>query len=281
VDESARGTSGGVLQSGSLLPRSSSVNLPNLSLVTVHFVHCSGDGGEKDYYQDLGRPKGRQADDIRRPIALGAQIPSGRQSQTTRPRRTSSRRSRRRTTSFRIQKSARSFGPFRLLRRQSRSRLALRRRAGAAGGGSGHPDLISRLWPGIRLAALPAAADRAFRDIFADLFAAVRAEPAQPSPRERCQRRQGHRDASGLGAFEEAFTGLTTNMQRVNRSEQCSRCQGAGRHRRPRRPMARHAKATGQVMRTGGRAPVFSGVSRLRRHPGVVESRAAFVRQKA
>ena len=52
-------------------------------------------------------------------------------------------------------------------------------------------------------------------------------------------------------SFEEAFTGLTTNIT-VNRSEQCSRCQGAGDTGGP-VVQCPTCKGTGQVMRTGGR----------------------------
>ena len=52
-------------------------------------------------------------------------------------------------------------------------------------------------------------------------------------------------------SFEEAFTGLTTNIT-VNRSEQCSRCQGAGDTGGP-VVQCTTCKGTGQVMKTGGR----------------------------
>ena len=52
-------------------------------------------------------------------------------------------------------------------------------------------------------------------------------------------------------SFEEAFTGLTTNIT-VNRSEQCSRCQGAGDTGGP-VVTCPTCKGTGQVTRTGGR----------------------------
>jgi molecular chaperone DnaJ len=57
-------------------------------------------------------------------------------------------------------------------------------------------------------------------------------------------------------SFEEAFTGLTRNLT-VNRSEQCSRCQGAGDTGGP-VVQCSTCKGTGQVMRTGGRLQ-FSG----------------------
>ena len=69
-----------------------------------------------------------------------------------------------------------------------------------------------------------------FRDIFSDLFggsgasSSARREPEIPRP----QPQKGKDIEIPLGlSFEESFTGLTTNIT-VNRSEQCSRCQGAG-----------------------------------------------------
>ena len=52
-------------------------------------------------------------------------------------------------------------------------------------------------------------------------------------------------------SFEEAFKGLTTNIT-VNRSEQCSRCNGAGDTGGP-VVQCSTCKGTGQVMRSGGR----------------------------
>lgn len=89
-----------------------------------------------------------------------------------------------------------------------------------------------------------------FRDIFSDLFGgggrASEPEPPRPLPKKG-------RDIEiplALG-FEEAFTGLTTNIT-VNRSEQCSRCQGAGDTGGP-VVQCPTCKGSGQVMRTGGR----------------------------
>ncbi|HEX3100741.1 MAG TPA: DnaJ domain-containing protein, partial [Pyrinomonadaceae bacterium] len=68
-----------------------------------------------------------------------------------------------------------------------------------------------------------------FRDIFSDLFGGgggggARMEPEPPKPMPK----KGRDIEIPLAlSFEEAFTGLTTNIT-VNRSEQCSRCQGAG-----------------------------------------------------
>ncbi len=88
-----------------------------------------------------------------------------------------------------------------------------------------------------------------FRDIFSDLFgggAKGQPEPPRPLPKK------GRDIEIPLAlSFEEAFTGLTTNIT-VNRSEQCSRCQGAGDTGGP-VVVCSTCKGTGQVMRTGGR----------------------------
>jgi molecular chaperone DnaJ len=91
-----------------------------------------------------------------------------------------------------------------------------------------------------------------FRDIFSDLFgggsSGVRAEPEPPRPLPK----RGRDIEIPLAlSFEEAFTGLTTNIT-VNRSEQCSRCQGAGDTGGP-VVTCSTCSGTGHVMRTGGR----------------------------
>jgi molecular chaperone DnaJ len=93
-----------------------------------------------------------------------------------------------------------------------------------------------------------------FRDIFSDLFggsgsgAGTRSQPEPP----RAMPKRGRDIEMPLAlSFEEAFKGLTTNIT-VNRSEQCSRCQGAGDTGGPVVPCTT-CKGTGQVLRTGGR----------------------------
>src|SRR5687768_13694658 len=91
-----------------------------------------------------------------------------------------------------------------------------------------------------------------FRDIFSDLFggggASAKAEPEPPRPLPK----RGRDIEMPLAmSFEEAFTGLTRNLT-VNRSEQCSRCQGAGDTGGP-VVQCTTCKGMGQVMRTGGR----------------------------
>ncbi|MCA1608114.1 MAG: DnaJ domain-containing protein, partial [Acidobacteria bacterium] len=100
-----------------------------------------------------------------------------------------------------------------------------------------------------------------FRDIFSDLFGGsggggggtrVTPEPPRPLPKK------GRDIEIPLAmSFEEAFTGLTTNIT-VNRSEQCSRCQGAGDTGGP-VVTCPTCKGTGQVMKTGGRLQFSQG----------------------
>jgi molecular chaperone DnaJ len=86
-----------------------------------------------------------------------------------------------------------------------------------------------------------------FRDIFADLFGGNRgAEPPRPSPRKGADI-----EMPLTLSFEEAVNGLTTNIV-VNRSEQCSRCNGAG-DTGGSIITCPTCKGTGQTMRTGGR----------------------------
>lgn len=89
-----------------------------------------------------------------------------------------------------------------------------------------------------------------FRDIFSDLFGGG-ASRAQPEPPRAVPKRGRDIEIPLALSFDEAFTGLTTNIT-VNRSEQCSRCQGAGDTGGP-VVTCPTCKGTGQVMRTGGR----------------------------
>ena len=87
-----------------------------------------------------------------------------------------------------------------------------------------------------------------FRDIFSDLFGSTKREPEPP----RAMPKKGADIEIPLAlSFEEAVTGLTTNIT-VNRSEQCSRCQGAGDTGGP-VVVCPTCKGTGQVLKTGGR----------------------------
>jgi molecular chaperone DnaJ len=116
--------------------------------------------------------------------------------------------------------------------------------AGAAGQGAAGFD-----FSGFDFSA-NSAGGSSFRDIFSDLFGGgasrTQAEPPRPLPKK------GRDIEIPLAMkFEEAFTGLTTNIT-VERSEQCSRCQGAGDTGGP-VVQCPTCKGAGQVMRTGGR----------------------------
>src|SRR5881628_3618521 len=87
-----------------------------------------------------------------------------------------------------------------------------------------------------------------FRDIFADLFGGGKAEREPPRP----QPQRGADIEMPLSlSFEEAITGLTTNLT-VNRSDQCSRCHGAG-DTGGSVMTCPTCKGSGQVQRAGGR----------------------------
>jgi len=91
-----------------------------------------------------------------------------------------------------------------------------------------------------------------FRDIFSDLFSGGSGErTAQPEPPRPLPKKGRDIEIPLAMSFEEAFTGLATNIT-VNRSEQCTRCQGAGDTGGP-VVQCPTCKGTGQVMRTGGR----------------------------
>ncbi|MBK6586765.1 MAG: molecular chaperone DnaJ [Acidobacteria bacterium] len=93
-----------------------------------------------------------------------------------------------------------------------------------------------------------------FRDIFSDLFGgggAGSGRAAQPEPPRAMPKRGRDIEIPLALSFEESFTGLTTNIT-VNRSEQCSRCQGAGDTGGP-VVTCPTCKGSGQVMKTGGR----------------------------
>jgi molecular chaperone DnaJ len=124
--------------------------------------------------------------------------------------------------------------------------------ANAAAGGAGSPyprgapfDFSGFDWG--TASTSPGGAGTSFRDIFADLFGGkTEREPPRPQP----QRGVDIEMPLSL-TFEEAITGLTTNIT-VNRSEQCSRCNGAGDTGGP-VMLCPSCKGSGQVQRAGGR----------------------------
>jgi molecular chaperone DnaJ len=90
-----------------------------------------------------------------------------------------------------------------------------------------------------------------FRDIFSDLFSGGGTKARAPEPPRPLPKKGRDIEIPLALSFEESFTGLTTNIT-VNRSEQCSRCQGAGDTGGP-VVTCPTCKGTGQVSRTGGR----------------------------
>jgi molecular chaperone DnaJ len=91
-----------------------------------------------------------------------------------------------------------------------------------------------------------------FRDIFSDLFSGGSSRAAREPEVPRAMPKKGADIEMPLGlSFEESVTGLTTNIT-VNRSEQCSRCQGAG-DTGGAIVTCTTCKGTGQVQRQGGR----------------------------
>ncbi|QQS31620.1 MAG: molecular chaperone DnaJ [Acidobacteriota bacterium] len=124
--------------------------------------------------------------------------------------------------------------------------------AGAAGGAAGF-DFSGFSWdPGTSTSS-----GSSFRDIFSDLFGGSGGAKAQPEPPRPLPKRGRDIEMPLALSFEEAFSGLTTNIT-VNRSEQCSRCQGAGDTGGP-VVQCSSCKGTGQVMRTGGRLQFSQG----------------------
>ena len=91
-----------------------------------------------------------------------------------------------------------------------------------------------------------------FRDIFSDLFGGSgNKAPREPEPPRTLPKKGRDIEIPLALSFEESFAGMTTNIT-VNRSEQCSRCQGAGDTGGP-VVTCPTCKGSGQVSRTGGR----------------------------
>jgi molecular chaperone DnaJ len=137
--------------------------------------------------------------------------------------------------------------------------------SGAAGGGAQGFD-----FSGFNFEPGGSGGGSSFRDIFSDLFggsggASAKREPEPP----RAMPKKGADIEIPLAlSFEESVTGLTTNIT-VNRSEQCSRCQGAG-DTGGAIITCPTCKGAGQVQRSGGRlqfsqpCPDCSGTGRRR-----------------
>jgi molecular chaperone DnaJ len=118
----------------------------------------------------------------------------------------------------------------------------------APGAGRGAPfDFTGFDWSSTTTSAGSGGGGSSFRDIFADLFGG---KPEKEPPRPMPKRGDDIEMPLAL-SFEEAFKGLTTNIT-VNRSEQCSRCNGAGDAGGP-LVVCTTCQGTGQVQRAGGR----------------------------
>ena len=119
---------------------------------------------------------------------------------------------------------------------------------GNAGAGRAAPFDFSGFDFGTAAGGAGGAGGSSFRDIFADLFGGGRSEREPPRPMPQ----KGADIEMPLAlSFEDAVTGMTTNIT-VNRSEQCSRCNGAGDTGGA--PVTcPTCKGSGQVQRAGGR----------------------------
>lgn len=119
--------------------------------------------------------------------------------------------------------------------------------AGANTGGAGGFDFSGFTWD---TGQTSSSGGSSFRDIFSDLFGGNRSQSAPEPPRPLPKKGRDIEIPLAL-SFEESVTGLTTNIT-VNRSEQCSRCQGAGDTGGP-VVICTTCKGSGQVQRQGGR----------------------------
>jgi molecular chaperone DnaJ len=122
--------------------------------------------------------------------------------------------------------------------------------AGAsAGAGAGGFDFSGFTWD---TGSTSSGSSSSFRDIFSDLFGGGRAQQQrEPEPPRPLPKKGRDIEIPLALSFEESVTGLTTNIT-VNRSEQCSRCQGAGDTGGP-VVVCTTCSGSGQVQRQGGR----------------------------
>ncbi|HZB44569.1 MAG TPA: molecular chaperone DnaJ [Pyrinomonadaceae bacterium] len=128
------------------------------------------------------------------------------------------------------------------------------RGAAPGGGGAGRSapfDFTGFDWGNTTTSAgTPGGGGSSFRDIFADLFGGGGGKQEKEPPRPMPKRGDDIEMPLAL-SFEESVKGLTTNIT-VNRSEQCSRCNGAGDAGGP-LVLCTTCQGTGQVQRAGGR----------------------------
>ncbi len=122
-----------------------------------------------------------------------------------------------------------------------------------AGAGTGGFDFSGFNWdttPGSSSSAGPGGSS-SFRDIFSDLFGGGGGAQPQPEAPRPLPKKGDDIEIPLALKFEEAVTGLTTNLT-VNRSTQCSRCNGAGDMGGP-VVSCSTCSGSGQVSRQGGR----------------------------
>lgn len=129
--------------------------------------------------------------------------------------------------------------------------------AGGAGRGAGGFDFSGFEWntTGANAGGAGSSSSSSFRDIFSDLFSGGSAGANRSAEQREAPRAQPIRGADIemplTLTFEEAIEGLTANIT-VNRSDQCSRCNGAG-DTGGSPIICPTCKGVGQVQRQGGR----------------------------
>ncbi len=121
---------------------------------------------------------------------------------------------------------------------------------GGGGGGTGGFDFSGFKWENVQTPE-GSGGGGSFSDIFADLFGGGRSSTkTQPEPPRATPKKGGDIEMPLALSFEESVNGYQTNLT-VNRSEQCSRCQGAGDTGGP-VVTCTTCKGTGQLQRVGG-----------------------------
>ncbi|MGI8468379.1 MAG: molecular chaperone DnaJ [Pyrinomonadaceae bacterium] len=93
---------------------------------------------------------------------------------------------------------------------------------GASAGGAGGFD-----FSGFNFEPGGSGGSSSFRDIFSDLFGGSAGARREPEPPRAMPKKGADIEIPLALSFEESVTGLTTNIT-VHRSEQCSKCHGAG-----------------------------------------------------
>lgn len=119
-----------------------------------------------------------------------------------------------------------------------------------AGAGAGGFDFSGFQWDTRGDSGASQGSSSSFKDIFSDLFGGAGTQD-QPEPPRPVPKKGRDIEIPLALKFEEAVTGLTTNLT-VNRSTQCSRCQGAGDMGGP-VVTCTTCSGSGQVQKQGGR----------------------------